>query len=74
MVTGTVYQLGSTLLFDHVHRRSQTSDAIRGNEYPPQELEAHGKLTRDIEESMEAGRSLSLLLYLCIITISLPLG
>jgi hypothetical protein len=51
MVMGNVYNT-ETLLFDHVHRREATSEAIK--QYPSEILAHHENFTRSIMESMRA--------------------
>lgn len=51
MVMGNVYNT-ETLLFDHIHRREATSEAIK--QYPSEILAHHENFTRSIMESMRA--------------------
>jgi hypothetical protein len=52
MVMGNIYEPGNTLLFDHIHRRESTSEAIE--EYHEKVLECHEDFTDSIAESMKA--------------------
>jgi hypothetical protein len=49
MLMGNAYEPGRTLLFDHVHRRDHTSEAIA--EYNPQVLQVHEDFTNRIAEA-----------------------
>jgi hypothetical protein len=53
MVMGTTYA-PDRLVFDHVHRRSERSEAVEGEEYPREVLRCHTQFTDDMEQSMEA--------------------
>jgi hypothetical protein len=53
IVMGSGYR-HDTLLFDHIHRRSEDSEAIEGDEYPPNVLQCHEQFTDAIAQSMLA--------------------
>ncbi|KAH8891469.1 hypothetical protein GQ53DRAFT_765030 [Thozetella sp. PMI_491] len=53
MVMGTAYNC-NTLLFDHVHRRSDRSEAIQESEYPEDVLRCHEEFTKKIADSTMA--------------------
>lgn len=52
MVMNNGFVKGHTLIYDHLHRRHQTSQGF--DDYPQAALLAHEKFTRDIEDSSEA--------------------
>ncbi|KAH8704190.1 hypothetical protein BGW36DRAFT_355563 [Talaromyces proteolyticus] len=53
MVMGSGYH-ADNLLFDHVHRRSNSSEAIDEQEFPADVLQCHEQFTDDIANSMTA--------------------
>jgi hypothetical protein len=70
MVIGNVYKPGNTLLFDHIHRRELTSEAIE--EYHEKVLEYHENFTDSIAETMKASRVYTPLIRFLFLTLKVP--